>query len=139
MDGTVRVWNISPSTAQSNAAAPGKLELGSPVTSLHFSPQCKEIMSTHGSKPTNPEDPVPPQTWPRVGVANAIVIHSYPSLRHVTTFTLAEKPIGNSVLNANGTKAILAVPDDGKISVCDVWSKRKELKRQPSFYQQTIR
>ncbi|KAG5641711.1 hypothetical protein DXG03_004398 [Asterophora parasitica] len=168
VEGTIHLWNVNASLSHSNAATPGKLELGAPITSLHFSPQCKELLSTHGSKPPSPpatEPPppttptiavpgastrrrsntnnsipsLPPPVWPKVSMENSIAVHSYPSLRHVTTYPLLNKPISSSVLNAGGTKIVLAVPDEGKISVCDVWAKRKELKRQPSFFNSTIR
>lgn len=83
--------------------------------------------------------PVNSQTWPRADMGNMITVHSYPSLRRVTTLSIAEKRITNSVLNSSGTKIVLAIPDDNKINVCDVWSKRKELKKQPSFFNSTIR
>ncbi|KAF8064304.1 WD40 repeat-like protein [Lyophyllum atratum] len=144
--GTIQLWNINALLSHSNAATPGKLELGAPITSLYFSPQCKELLSTHGSKPkpatetaTNAHVSATSQLWPKATMDNSIAVHSYPSLRHVTTFLLNNKPIGSSVLNAGGTKIVLAVPEDGKINVCDVWAKRKELKKQPSFFNSTIR
>ncbi|KAG5636011.1 hypothetical protein H0H81_009391 [Sphagnurus paluster] len=168
LEGTLHLWNINALTSHSNAAVPGKLELGAPISSIHFSPQCKEILTTHGSKPIVAAPPTPimeapasapgtpsrtrarastlinptslaPPVWPRLNMENSIAVHSYPALRHVTTFALAGKPIGSSVLNSTGTKIIVAVPDDGKISVCDVWAKRKEVKKQPSFLSSTIR
>ncbi|KIL64656.1 hypothetical protein M378DRAFT_163128 [Amanita muscaria Koide BX008] len=131
MTGVIRLWNVD-STSRSNAAAPGKIELDSPVTGLHFSPHCKELLSTHGTSLVTPEASTS-HIWPRTSVSNAIAVHSYPSLRHVTTLDVAEKPLGVSVLNALGTKIILSVPEDCKLNVCDVWSKRKEIKKQPSF------
>ena len=130
--GVVRLWNIDATSPRSNATMPGKIELDSPVTGLHFSPHCKELLSTHGTSLTTPEASTS-HVWPRTSVSNSIAVHSYPSLRHVTTLGVAEKPLGISALNAHGTKIILSVPVDGKLNVCDVWSKRKEIKRQPSF------
>ncbi|RDB17761.1 Cell division cycle protein 20 [Hypsizygus marmoreus] len=144
VDGAVQLWNVNASIPHSNATTPGKYETGAPVTSLHFSSQCKEILSTHSMKPPAVETPStrmppPPAVWPKINVTNSIAVYSYPSLRHVTTLSVADKPIGTSVVNANGTKIVLTTPDDGKINLCDVWSKRKELKRQPSFLSSTIR
>lgn len=129
--GLIRLWNIDAS-APSNVTVPGKIELDSPVTGLHFSPHCKELLSTHGTNFT-PADQSPSNVWSRTSVSNSIAIHSYPSLRHVAALDVAEKPLGVSVLNAHGTKIILSIPDDCKLHVCDVWSKRKEVKKQPSF------
>ncbi|KAG6910392.1 hypothetical protein DXG01_011107 [Tephrocybe rancida] len=168
VEGVMQLWNINPLVRHSNATTPSKLELGAPITSIHFSPQCKEILTTHGSKPSTPvispstpgsRAPTPslsgpsnsynpvtatasmiPLAWPRVTMDNSIAVHSYPSLRHVTKLNLTEdKAIGGSVLNAGGTKIVVAVPDDAKMNVCDVWAKRKEIKRQPSFLGATIR
>ncbi|KAF8628564.1 hypothetical protein AX17_005960 [Amanita inopinata Kibby_2008] len=130
--GAIRLWNIDVTSPRSNATVPGKLELDSPVTGLHFSPHCKELLSTHGASLNN-TDPSASHTWPRASVSNSIAVHSYPSLRHVTSFNVAEKPLGVSVLNAHGTKIVLSLPEDSKLNVCDVWSKRKEIKKQPSF------
>ena len=41
--------------------------------------------------------------------------------------------LGDSILNEAGTKLIFATPEDGKINVCDVWSKRKETKKRISL------
>ena len=129
--GIIRLWNIDAS-APSNVTVPGKIELDSPVTGLHFSPHCKELLSTHGTSEA-PADQSASNVWPRTSVSNSIAVHSYPSLRQVATLDVAEKRLGVSVLNAHGTKIILSIPDDCKLNVCDVWSKRKEIKKQPSF------
>ncbi|KAG6833388.1 hypothetical protein H0H87_007373 [Tephrocybe sp. NHM501043] len=162
VEGVMQVWNINPLVRHSNATTPGKLELGAPITSIHFSPHCKEILTTHGTKPSSPPpgsatastrstpvpstptmglfNPIGPLSWPRISMDNVIAVHSYPSLRHVTKLSLPEnKAIGRSLLNAGGTRIVVAVPEDGKMSVCDVWAKRKEVKRQPSFLGATIR
>ncbi|KAF8229458.1 WD40 repeat-like protein [Tricholoma matsutake] len=139
VQGTIQLWTVNASSAHSNATVPGKLELGAPITGLHFSPHCKELLSTHGASPDADTTSSPTLTRRKVSFANSIAVHSYPSLRHVTTLDVVDKPIGCSVLSANGTRLVLAVPEEGKVSVCDVWAKRKEVKRQPSFFGSTIR
>ncbi|KAF8889123.1 WD40-repeat-containing domain protein [Infundibulicybe gibba] len=62
--GTVHLWNVNTSSPHSNALVPGKLELGSPITGLHFSPHCKEFLTTHGTDP-NAMESTGPQSWPR--------------------------------------------------------------------------
>ncbi|KAG5725963.1 Cell division cycle protein 20 like protein, partial [Termitomyces sp. T112] len=124
VEGVMQLWNVNPLNQHSNATTPGKLELGVPITSIHFSPHCKEILTTHSCKlsPSSPSNsaitnnntptnltntntrtrttrttstrtaPNPLNTnaplslpWPCQTPPNAIVIHAYPSLRHVTT------------------------------------------------------
>jgi cell division cycle 20, cofactor of APC complex len=143
VQGTIRLWTVNAASTHSNATTPGKLELNAPITGLHFSPHCKELLSTHGALPDaeGSNSTAPPNTIsrPKMGFANSIAVHSYPSLRHVTTLNMVDKPIGCSVLSASGTRLVMTVPEEGKVNVCDVWSKRKEVKRQPSFFGSTIR
>lgn len=137
--GVIRLWNVNPNSTLTNATAPGRIETTGAITGLHWSPQCKELLSTHGALVPTSTDPFIPRK-PRV--ADSIAVYSYPSLRHVTTLSLnnlPDSPIGDSILNANGTKLIFARPSDGKLHMSDIWTKRKEIKRQQSFMQNIIR
>lgn len=135
LTGTIRVWNVNASTIHST---PDKLELDASVTSIHFSPHCKEILSTHGKGKATPvpptrnddlevinHDPAPSK------ISNSIVVHSLPSLRHVTTLSGASTNIAGSLLSPNGHKLLLALPEESKLRLWDVWGK-PTLKRQPS-------
>lgn len=130
--GTIQLWDIS-NSSYSGSTAPGKLELSAQVTSLHFSPHCKELLSTHGPGPTRDDGDL--QSWPRaINMANSVTVHSYPSLRHVVTLPVTSTGgVGGSVLTANGMKVVLAVPGENKLKLWDVWGKKKEVRRQPSF------
>ncbi|KAG6879769.1 hypothetical protein C0992_011814 [Termitomyces sp. T32_za158] len=210
IEGVMQLWNVNPLVQHSNATTPGKLELGAPITSIHFSPHCKEILTTHSCTPSPSSSPngtttnarntpvnltninnntntrttratnthsrnttpnplstsmslsLPLLPWPRQIPTNSIAIHAYPSLRHVTTLIPPHCPpshsqsqtterqvegeggdnekqaIVGSVLNRAGTRIVIA-NGEGKMSVVDVWAKRKEVKRVPSFLGTTIR
>ncbi|KDR78274.1 hypothetical protein GALMADRAFT_119293 [Galerina marginata CBS 339.88] len=126
--GILRLWNVNDRPG-SNALSPGKLDTASVITGIHFSPHCKEILTAHGPRIGVPV-PIDPCN-PKPSSENALVVHSFPSLRHVTTFRLSiERGIGDTVLDGTGTKIIFATPSDGKISVSDVWAKQKEVKRE---------
>jgi cell division cycle protein 20 (cofactor of APC complex) len=135
--GTIQLWNVSTSSQYSNAAVPGKIELDAQVKSLHFSPHCKEIMSTHGSgqEPGITSGDAPVRSWSRnnTTVACSVAVHSFPSLRNVTTIVVASKGLADSVLSHNGMKTVIAIPEENKLRVWDVWGKRKEVRRSPSF------
>jgi cell division cycle protein 20 (cofactor of APC complex) len=74
------------------------------------------------------------QTWPiRNSTVNSLALHSFPSLRNVMTESAASKGLGDSVLSPTGTKVVFSVPEENSLKVWDVWGKRKEVKRQPSF------
>ncbi|KXN92529.1 hypothetical protein AN958_05384 [Leucoagaricus sp. SymC.cos] len=136
--GILRLWNVEPSSASSNGLAPGILDLGASITSLHFSPHVKEFVTTHGAAIVDPPpSEAPPRS--RFSVENSVAVHSFPSLRHINTVPVSDKPNRNCVLNAQGTKIIVEMPDENKLGICDVWSKRKELKRHSSFLDSVIR
>ncbi|GAW06757.1 WD40 repeat-like protein [Lentinula edodes] len=149
-DGILRLWDIDTSDSRSNALNPGKLELGSRINGLHFSPHCKEMITVHGAKPGSPSPPdvdSDSETASTLSLSlsaqihnssrgydtsNSIVAHSFPTLRHIHTLHAANKVIGGSVMNANFTKAIVAVPEENKLKVYDVWGKLS-LRRTESF------
>ena len=128
--GTIRLWNVHATNPCSNAAEPGKIELDSQVTSVHFSPECKEILSTHGPGPAPVEGAEPPRvSWPRKTTINSIAVHAYPSLRHITTAEVAEKGVGDSVLSPSGLKVMFSAPKENTLRMWTVWGKRKEIRR----------
>jgi len=136
--GILRLWNIEPSNPMANELVPGILDLGASITGLHFSPHCKEFVTTHGAPVTNlPSSDGFPR--PKFSLANSVTVHSFPSLRHVNTVPVLNKAIRNCVLNAQGTKMILEIPDENKLGICDIWSKRKELRRHSSFLDSALR
>ncbi|KAJ7161060.1 WD40 repeat-like protein [Mycena filopes] len=145
--GTVKFFTVEPANAHSNATAPGKLELGSKIVNLHFSPNYKELLSTLGPLPVaSPEAPgadamLP--SWPRASsvVGNTLTVHSFPSLRHIANLSVGEQDVCGSVLNTGSAvhKVVVAVPGEAKLKIYDVWGKRKEIRRQSSSLGNTIR
>ncbi|CCM00708.1 uncharacterized protein FIBRA_02748 [Fibroporia radiculosa] len=139
--GTIRIWNINgPSASHLNSNHPTKLELDAEIRSLHFSPHCKEILSTHGPGKSTPAPPPPshleshmfPSEPVPSKIANSVVVHAFPSLRQLVTLQAANQKITGSVLSPNGQRVVIAVPEEAKLKVWDVWGKRKELKRSSS-------
>lgn len=62
---------------------------------------------------------------------NSVVVHSYPSLKHVMTLAGATSNIAGSLLSPNGQKLVLAVPGESKLKIWDVWG-RPVIRRQAS-------
>ncbi|THH19160.1 hypothetical protein EW146_g1944 [Bondarzewia mesenterica] len=128
--GTIRLWNINGSTSQN--PNPDALELDAQITSLHWSSQCKELLSTH-SVSRIVEGPAPvPNSSQQPTMTNCVAVHSYPTLTRVKTEYPAMSAIAGSVLSPNGLKVIFAVPEDKQLKIWDVWGKKKELRRQRS-------
>ncbi|KAJ8481316.1 hypothetical protein ONZ51_g6092 [Trametes cubensis] len=146
--GTIRVWDVvddSPSTEW-----PTRIELDAQVTSLHFSPHIRELLSTHGSgktapAPVTPTTPSTPLDDPFASasivadpftsrISNSVVVHQFPTMRHVTTVSVAKSNVAGSVLSPNGHRIVFAVPDESQLKVWEVWGKFKAPKP-PSLYE----
>ena len=130
--GTIRLWNVTGSTSQN--PNPDVLELDAQITSLHWSTQCKELLSTHsmGKALDATTSVATPTSSQSSGMANCVAVHSYPTLARVKTEYPATSAIAGSVMSPNGLKIIFAVPEDKQLKVWDVWGKKKELRRQRS-------
>ena len=133
--GTIRIWNVNNTLSSTH---PDKLELDAQITSLHFSPHCKEILSTHGPGKMSPDHPnhtdinTLPSDFTPSRIANSVVVHAFPSFRRVTTMVGARTNVAGSILSPNGQRVVIAVPEESKLKIWDVWAKRKELKRTSS-------
>ncbi|TBU31009.1 WD40 repeat-like protein [Dichomitus squalens] len=141
--GTIRIWDIAndhgPESSSRPPERPNKLEFDAQITSLHFSPHINELLSTHGpGKPT--EVPSLIRVDPlQSRMANSIVVHQFPLMRHVTTVSVARKNIAGSVLSPNGHRIVLAVPEEAQLKVWDVWGKFKAPKQKSLFESCAIR
>ncbi|TFK29125.1 hypothetical protein FA15DRAFT_610801 [Coprinopsis marcescibilis] len=144
--GTIHFWKVDDSVKESNALTPAKLETGAAITSIVWSTQCKEFLTTHGYKtpPLSPNTPSPPPSYclrnlpPSHNIENTLAVWQFPSIRFVTNMRMntTDIPLGNSVAYSQNTKVVFTVPEEGKIHTCDVWGKRKnliKLRRQSSL------
>ncbi|KAF7420982.1 hypothetical protein PC9H_011501 [Pleurotus ostreatus] len=146
----IRLWDVSLPPPGSNplvthpdpvcnAAKPGRIEMDAQITGLYFSIECQELLSTHGPG----SDEVIARTsgvqadrpMPRGLTGNTISVHSLPMLRHIITEPIAIgiKGVSGGCLNPTGMKMAFSLPSEKKIKVYDVWGKRKEIKKTPSF------
>ncbi|KAJ7270635.1 WD40-repeat-containing domain protein [Mycena haematopus] len=138
--GTVKFWTIEPANPNSNATAPGKLELGSKIVNLDFAPKYKELLTILGPILVSP-DPANSHPWPRGILSNAIIVHSFPSLRPIASLPVSGQDVCGSVLNTGSAvqKVVVAVPGETKLKVYEVWGKKKEIRRQTSSLGNAIR
>ncbi|KAI0031791.1 WD40-repeat-containing domain protein, partial [Vararia minispora EC-137] len=121
--GTIRLWNINETSPK--PPNPDRIELNAQVTSLQWSMQCKELLSTHSVLRVSSDE----TTWnPYAGAMleeNAVAVHSFPSLSRVTVQYPASMPVLGSALSPSGCKVAFAVPGEKMIKIWDVWGKRK--------------
>ncbi|KAH9851296.1 WD40 repeat-like protein [Lenzites betulinus] len=147
--GSIRVWDVN--AVDDNASEwPTKIELDAQVTSLHFSPHIRELLSTHGPgkvvpAPTTPSTPITPIDDPFTNVplhadpiasriSNSVVVHQFPTMRPVTNMMVAKKNVAGSVLSPNGHRIVFSVPEELQLKVWEVWGKFKAPKP-PSLYE----
>ncbi|KAJ7607354.1 WD40-repeat-containing domain protein [Roridomyces roridus] len=133
--GTLKLWTIEANTTHTNAGA--KVDLGSRITSLHFSPHYKELVCALGERVTT--DAVPGMGSKHAALSNEVVVYQVPGLRHITNVPVSGQVGGGTVEGAvlstgSGThRLVVAVPSEDKLKVYEVWGKQKELRRQQSF------
>ncbi|KAG9089846.1 ubiquitin-protein transferase activating protein [Ceratobasidium sp. UAMH 11750] len=136
-DGTVCFWNVQ------TGALKETLALGSQITSIAFSPVCREFVTTHGFRCTaaspaipssNPAPSVPPRfqtydphppsdndlpTPPLQETANSIVTHAYPSLARVAHVpNLHGMRISHASLSPDGSRLMTG----GTFEALVMWS-----------------
>ncbi|KAG6827837.1 hypothetical protein H0H92_010297 [Tricholoma furcatifolium] len=147
-EGMIRIWS---STSPSALPTPTlTLSLDNPVMSLHWSPHCKELLSTHGFsfEPLPPSRGLATVTMPTsplklvfTPLTNSITVHEYPSGKRLLNLTSAHfAPVSHSCLSPNGEDLFTACPKEESIKRWHVWNKRQEpTKKASAFDKWTIR
>ena len=131
-EGVIRLWSINASDAMLPQST---IRLDTSVTSLIWSPHCKELLSTHGSS-WNPhtfhstpnlhgdEGSTMPRghIYSKTKYTDSITVHSWPSLKHVISVQAHSRPVGHSCLSPDGTLVFTICPDEEAMKMWKVWS-----------------
>ncbi|KAG5641709.1 hypothetical protein DXG03_004396 [Asterophora parasitica] len=146
-EGKIRIWS-----SISLAPVPTPLEtisLNTSVLSLHWSPHCKELLSTHGSSfepsppPVRGASATPRPTLKPIStpLSNSIVVHEYPSGKRLLNLTSAHfGPVTHSCLGPEGEDLFTVCPREETIKKWHVWSKRPDTgKKESAFDKYSIR
>ena len=143
-EGKIRIWSTS--TIASDAPQPVQtIPLNTFVYSLHWSPHCKELLSTHGtsfmpirsrhgssSTNRNRNQQVKAALSPLV---NSITVHDYPSGKRLMSLSNAHtNPITHSCLGPDGDCVFTASPGEETIKMWEVWGKCPELPKERSAF-----
>lgn len=166
-DGKVRIWNINNTIG--TAPPTHIIPLNTSVTSLLWSPHCKEILSTHGmswlprggasescpnlaSSSSATESSLIPGTSRRrnrererpvsvkTPLTNSLTVHSYPSLRRVVSVPAHTGPVGHSCLSPDGTMVFTICPAEEAMKMWRVWGVPEKAERRESVFDKcTIR
>ncbi|KAG2130354.1 WD40-repeat-containing domain protein [Suillus clintonianus] len=129
-DGEIHVWNTGKMTPSSGPMH--TISLQTTITSLHWSPHCKELLSTHGSSWAAPQSnvhPAVPQSNLRPiaqasapCVENSLAVHSYPSCQRVVNVKAHSAPVGHSCMGPDGCSVFTVSPIEETIKMFRVWS-----------------
>ncbi|KAF7795097.1 hypothetical protein EIP86_006242 [Pleurotus ostreatoroseus] len=139
-DGKIRIFSV-----KNNSAVPKPqhvLSLNTAVTSLQWSPHCKELLSTHGTS-WHPKGgtvvngrPVPVPS----PLMNSITVHTYPSYRRVLSVPAHMGAVTQSCLSPDGTLIFTICPAEEAMKMWKVWElPKREPKSKTLFDQYSIR
>ncbi|KAI0076884.1 WD40 repeat-like protein [Panus rudis PR-1116 ss-1] len=137
-DGKIRIYNIKSDVSMPK---PEKtITLHTSVTSLHWSPHCKELLSTQGSSWDPLASSTRPVPVPDSPLSNSIAVHAYPTLKRVITVTKAHQgAIGHSCMNWDGTRIFTLCPAEEAMKMWKVWDVEKETeKKTPSAFDKYV-
>lgn len=134
------------------------IPLNTAVLSLHWSPHCKELLSTHGSSftplhssrhstissndnnnniPTNTTEQK--LTYTKTPLTNSITVHEYPSCKRLMTLTNAHtSAVTHSCLSPNGEGIFTVCSREETIKMWQVWSERPPLPRKESAFDKYV-
>ncbi|EIW76652.1 WD40 repeat-like protein [Coniophora puteana RWD-64-598 SS2] len=121
-DGTIRIWN----TKHLDTSDPVlKIPLKTSVTSLHWSPHCKELLSTHGGSWTQYRSPASRfsqyKTVPSP-LSNSITVHAYPSGDRIVSVEAHQGAVGHSCMSPDGCSVFTMSATEHNIKMFKVWS-----------------
>ena len=116
-DGMIRVWNTL-ETIDKSTSPTHTIPMRTAITSLHWSPHCKELLSTHGD---SWQDGTSGLKKHPTEVSNSITVHSYPSYSRLLSLTAHTSGIGHSCLSPDGTKIFTICPAEEAMKMWKVW------------------
>ena len=150
-DGKIRIWSTS-SISNHNPEPPHTISLSTSVNSLHWSPHCKELLSTQGSSfvhisPTRSSQRRNvtsqtglPFTAVQTPLTNSIVVHEYPSCKRLLTLSQAHaSSVTHSCVSPNGEHVFTVCPKEEAIKMWQVWAEPLSSRKETAFAKFTIR
>lgn len=156
-EGKIQIWSLTSISARSPTPIQ-TLSLNNSVYSLHWSPHCKELLSTHGLSFLPPAIPRRHSsltggdatkrdqlnqrlTFVNTPLTNSIAVHEWPSGKRLMTLTNAHSSsVTDSCLSPTGDSIFTVCPKEEAIKSWKVWNQRPTVtKRESAFDKFTIR
>ena len=151
-DGKIRIWNTS-SISNHNSEPQHTIPLSTSINSLHWSPHCKELLSTQGSSfahtPPSRSNRRNGSSYQQTGLpittvettfTNSIVVHEYPSCKRLLTLSQAHaNAVTHSCISPNGEHVFTVCPKEEAIKMWQVWAEPLSCQKETPFAKFTIR
>ncbi|KIK98452.1 hypothetical protein PAXRUDRAFT_823874 [Paxillus rubicundulus Ve08.2h10] len=122
-DGAIQIFDVN---KLSVTFPPLVIKTFTNATSIHWSPHCKELLSTHGSSWTMSQslNSYPPTTResPTTPFTNSMTVHSYPSCEKIVSVIGHSAPIAHSCIGPDGCSIFAVSPAEETIKMFKVWS-----------------
>ncbi|KAF9529130.1 WD40-repeat-containing domain protein [Crepidotus variabilis] len=142
-EGKIRIWNTSSSNNSEASTPVATIPLNTSITSLQWSPHCKELLSTHGPSFTpilrarnqNTPELTSKLKYTKTPLANSITVHQYPSCQRLMTLSNAHtSAVSHSCLSPNGENIYTLCPREETIKLWKVWNSPKPAGRKSSAF-----
>ena len=148
-DGKIRIWSTSSISSNHNPEPQHTIPLSTSINSLHWSPHCKELLSTQGSSFARPSRSSQrnvtsqtglPFTTVQTDLTNSIAVHEYPSCKRLLTLSQAHaSAITHSCVSPNGEHVFTVCPREEAIKMWQVWAEPLSFRKETAFAKFTIR
>ncbi|TCD67736.1 hypothetical protein EIP91_011978 [Steccherinum ochraceum] len=136
-DGQIRIFSTKSLTVVPEPIH--TIPLHTQITSLQWSPHCKELLSTQG-KSWDPKLPLGSKFVPvRTPLTNSLVVHKYPSLNRLVSLTAHGEEVGQSCLSPDGTMIFTISPKEEAMKMWKIWSPPQKKVRDSIFNSYEIR
>lgn len=132
-DGKIRIFSIK--TTSSIPQPQSITPLHTSITSLQWSPHCKELLSTHGTSwhPMSSKSTTRP-IQAKSPLMNSITVHTYPSLRRVVSVTAHAGAVGHSCLSPDGTMVFTVCPVEEAMKMWKIWGIQESKEKKESVF-----
>ncbi|KAF9238650.1 WD40-repeat-containing domain protein [Melanogaster broomeanus] len=118
-DGAIQIFDVN---KLSVTYPPLIIKTFTNVTSLHWSPHCKELLSTHGSSWTTVAKfqflpPVDGRVDYQLRFTNSMTVHAYPSCEKIVSVVGHSAPIAHSCIGPDGCSIFTVSPTEETIKM----------------------
>ncbi|TFK48204.1 WD40 repeat-like protein [Heliocybe sulcata] len=140
-EGMIKIWSFKSLTGSAvpHPEPSHTLAYDTSVTSLIWSPHCKELLSTHGYSWKQPATSTRGKPVPVVSpMSNSVTVFRYPSYSRLISTKSHANPIAMGVLSPDGTQIFTVCPKEENMKLWKIWSPAPKEEKENIMQQQSI-